>query len=249
MNRKGVTIRKLIAQYLEEYEKIRPLGKTKSATLKAIKDTWLGELDDSALSSQKRVEFAQWRMSKEGGGVQAQTVRNDLSHLGGGAVHARSPGKPSALPPPARPSTCADRGKPLGRLADFMRRCKGKVMVSINDHPDIRQVFECFHFETLEIRYTTTNQRQGKADVISVLIIMNWEPEALGGLFIGRNHPEMGVSLGYPQWLVGAESRPAAGAEFGTLCRGLGRSHDAYHGRRLYGGNRRLIADKAEFLK
>lgn len=81
-NRKGVTIRKMIEQYLDEYEKIRPLGKTKNATLKAIKDTWLGDLDDSALTSQKLVEFAQWRMGKEGGGVQAQTVGNDLSHLG-----------------------------------------------------------------------------------------------------------------------------------------------------------------------
>lgn len=81
-NRKGVTIRKMIEQYLDEYEKIRPLGRTKNSTLNAIKDTWLGDLDDSALTSQKLVEFAQWRMSKEGGGVQAQTVGNDLSHLG-----------------------------------------------------------------------------------------------------------------------------------------------------------------------
>jgi len=81
-NRKDVTIRKMIEQYLESYEKIRPLGKTKNATFRAIKDTWLGDLDDSALTSQKLVEFAQWRMSKEGGGVQAQTVGNDLSHLG-----------------------------------------------------------------------------------------------------------------------------------------------------------------------
>ena len=56
-------------------------------------------------------------------------------------------------------------------------------MVSINDHPDIRRVFEGFHFETTEIRYTTTNQRQGKAEVTGELIIMNWVPEALGGLF------------------------------------------------------------------
>ncbi|WP_411386955.1 site-specific integrase [Pseudomonas sp. MPB03] len=81
-NRKGVTIKKMIDQYLDEYEKVRPLGKTKRATLTAIKETWLGEVDDSALNSQKLVEFAQWRMSKEGGGVQAQTVGNDLSHLG-----------------------------------------------------------------------------------------------------------------------------------------------------------------------
>ncbi|EJL01230.1 integrase family protein [Pseudomonas fluorescens Q2-87] len=73
-NRKGVTINKMIEQYLNEYEKIRQLGKTKNATLKAIKDTWLGELDDSALTSQKLVEFAQWRIGKEGGSVQAQTL-------------------------------------------------------------------------------------------------------------------------------------------------------------------------------
>jgi DNA adenine methylase len=36
-------------------------------------------------------------------------------------------------------------------------------MVSINDHPDIRRVFEGFHFEVLDIRYTTGNQRQGQA--------------------------------------------------------------------------------------
>ncbi|MDF9773555.1 site-specific DNA-adenine methylase [Pseudomonas baetica] len=32
------------------------------------------------------------------------------------------------------------------RMADFMRRCKGRVMVSINEHPDIRRVFEGFHY-------------------------------------------------------------------------------------------------------
>ena len=64
-----------------------------------------------------------------------------------------------------------------------MRRCKGKVMVSINDHPDIRRVFEGVHFETLDIRYTTTNQRQGKTEVSGELVIMNWQPHELGGLF------------------------------------------------------------------
>ncbi len=51
------------------------------------------------------------------------------------------------------------------RMADFMRRSKGKVMVSINDHPDIREVFEGFHFETVNILYSIANQRQGKADL------------------------------------------------------------------------------------
>lgn len=71
------------------------------------------------------------------------------------------------------------------RMADFMRRCKGKVMVSINDNPDIRRVFEGFHMERLDIRYSNTNQRQGSAEVTGELVIMNWEPAALGGLFIG----------------------------------------------------------------
>ncbi|MCY1296622.1 Phage integrase family protein [compost metagenome] len=80
--RKGVTIRKIIEQYLEEYERVRPLGKTKRATLKAISETWIGEIADRDLNSQRLVEYAQWRMSEEGGKVQAQTIGNDLSHLG-----------------------------------------------------------------------------------------------------------------------------------------------------------------------
>ena len=71
------------------------------------------------------------------------------------------------------------------RMADFMRRCKGKVMVSINDHPDIRRAFDGFHMEQLDIRYSCTNQRQGMAETTGELVIMNWEPAALGGLFDG----------------------------------------------------------------
>ena len=59
-------------------------------------------------------------------------------------------------------------------------------MVSINDQPDIRRVFEGFHFETTEIRYTTTNQRQGRAEVTGELIVMDWEQEILGGGFLIR---------------------------------------------------------------
>jgi DNA adenine methylase len=68
-------------------------------------------------------------------------------------------------------------------MADFMRRCKGRVMVSINDHPDIRHAFDGFHFDCLDIRYSNTNQRQGKAEVTGELVIMNWEPARLGQLF------------------------------------------------------------------
>ncbi|KAF0863979.1 tyrosine-type recombinase/integrase [Pseudomonas sp. LD120] len=81
-SREDVPLKKIIERYLDEYELIRPLGKTKRATLKAISETWLGQIADVDLTSQKLVEYAQWRMSQEGGGVQAQTVGNDLAHLG-----------------------------------------------------------------------------------------------------------------------------------------------------------------------
>lgn len=64
-----------------------------------------------------------------------------------------------------------------------MKRCKGKVMVSINDHPDIRRVFDGFHLETLDIRYGTVNSRQTCPQVSKELVILNWTPEVMRGLF------------------------------------------------------------------
>lgn len=77
-------------------------------------------------------------------------------------------------------------GFPFGeyeRMAAFMRRCKGKVMVSINDHPDIREAFVGFHMEQLDITYSVGNQRRGASEKSRELVIMNWEPSSLGGLF------------------------------------------------------------------
>ena len=76
------TIRFLIERYLKEVQRVRSVGRTKIATLTWIASTWLGEVMDRDLTSQLLVEYAQWRMSKEGGGVQGQTVTNDLAHLG-----------------------------------------------------------------------------------------------------------------------------------------------------------------------
>lgn len=78
--RQGVTLRKMIEQYLLEYEKIRPLGKTKSGTLLAISNSWLGDIEDKGLTSQVLVEYANRRMQEDG--VLPQTVGNDLAHLG-----------------------------------------------------------------------------------------------------------------------------------------------------------------------
>ena len=81
-NRKGVTLKEMIERYLDEMEKVRPLGKTKRATLLAIAGSYLGQLADSDISSQVLVDYALWRMGVEGGGVQPQTAGNDLAHLG-----------------------------------------------------------------------------------------------------------------------------------------------------------------------
>lgn len=42
--RKGVTVKQMIDQYLAEYEKLRPLGKTKRATLKLLVKAGLARL-------------------------------------------------------------------------------------------------------------------------------------------------------------------------------------------------------------
>jgi len=84
-----VSLRVIIGQYLEEYEAIRPLGKTKRQTLSSIAVSWLGDLADDEVTCQRLVEYAQWRLSPEGGGVQPQTLGNDLSHLGAVLTVAR----------------------------------------------------------------------------------------------------------------------------------------------------------------
>ncbi|WP_301154326.1 site-specific integrase [Metapseudomonas otitidis] len=81
-SRKSELLVDIIDRYLEEYERIRPLGRTKRTCLEAIGKTWLGQVSDRELTSQKLVEFAQWRISPEGGAVMPQTVGNDLAHLG-----------------------------------------------------------------------------------------------------------------------------------------------------------------------
>jgi len=81
-NRKGATVKEMIDRYLDEMEKVRPLGKTKLATLKAISESYLGKVNDQDINSQQLVEYALWRMGKEGGNVKPQTAGNDLAHLG-----------------------------------------------------------------------------------------------------------------------------------------------------------------------
>ncbi|QOK93382.1 DNA adenine methylase [Ralstonia pseudosolanacearum] len=71
-------------------------------------------------------------------------------------------------------------GVPFGfenylEMAELMRTCKGKVMVSINDHPDIRAAFAGHHMTELDIKYSL-GQAHGKAQASGELVITNWKP-------------------------------------------------------------------------
>ena len=67
-------------------------------------------------------------------------------------------------------------------MAAFMLSCKGRVMVSINDHPDIRAAFDGMQMRPLRIRYSMAN-KQGTPAESSELMITNYEPVVSGGLF------------------------------------------------------------------
>lgn len=79
--RTGVSVRDMIARYFLEYDANMRMGRTKRFTLNALASSWLGDVLDSELSSQTIIEYANWRRAPAGGGVQGQTVANDLSHL------------------------------------------------------------------------------------------------------------------------------------------------------------------------
>lgn len=68
------------------------------------------------------------------------------------------------------------------QMATIMRASKGKVMVSINDHPDIRRAFDGLPMLELGIKYSVGNN-QSIPQESRELVITNWEPSDLGELF------------------------------------------------------------------
>ena len=65
VNRVGATVKEMIERYVLEMEKARALGKTKLATLKAISESYLGQINDQDLNCQILVEYAVWRMGSK----------------------------------------------------------------------------------------------------------------------------------------------------------------------------------------
>lgn len=68
-------------------------------------------------------------------------------------------------------------------MAAFARSAKGRVMISINDHPDIRRVFAGLQVARTEICYTVGAADTAARAAAGELIYTNWAPELMGGLF------------------------------------------------------------------
>ena len=66
-------------------------------------------------------------------------------------------------------------------MARIMSACKGKVMVSINDHPDIREAFRDFSQLEVNIRYCVGGGGNGSA--ARELVITSWSVGEDCGLF------------------------------------------------------------------
>lgn len=77
-------------------------------------------------------------------------------------------------------------GVPFGfeqyeEMAQVLGMIKGKAIVSLNDHPDIRRVFSAYHIETTDITYTVGG---GKGAEAREVLIFSWDIQAEpAGLF------------------------------------------------------------------
>ncbi|MBN3758150.1 DNA adenine methylase [Paraburkholderia sp. Tr-20389] len=61
-------------------------------------------------------------------------------------------------------------------MAARLRSIEGKAIVSLNDHPDMRRVFDGFHIETADITYTVGGG--GRGGVRKELVVFSWDDAA-----------------------------------------------------------------------
>lgn len=63
----------------------------------------------------------------------------------------------------------------------MLKSLKGKAIISLNDHPDIRRCFAGFHIEATDIKYAAGG---GKGSNASEVLIFSWDISAgPAGLF------------------------------------------------------------------
>lgn len=66
----------------------------------------------------------------------------------------------------------------LGEAKDF----SDSLLETVFDYVE-RRSFDGFNFESVDIRYTIANRRQGKSEMSGELMIMDWDSAPLGILF------------------------------------------------------------------
>ena len=77
-------------------------------------------------------------------------------------------------------------GVPFGivqyeEMARMLAKLKGKAIISLNDHSDIRRIFADYHIETTDIRHTVGG---GKGSDAKEVLIFCWDVDAEpAGLF------------------------------------------------------------------
>lgn len=67
-------------------------------------------------------------------------------------------------------------------MAGILRSIKGRAMISINDHPDIRRVFDGLYMVEIDIKYSVGNNN-GDPKTSHELVVTNWDVGNSGGLF------------------------------------------------------------------
>ncbi|BBB60252.1 hypothetical protein UNDKW_1979 [Undibacterium sp. KW1] len=58
-------------------------------------------------------------------------------------------------------------------MADTLKKLKGKAIISLNDHPDIRRIFAGFEIDTVPIKYSVGGG--GKTVDRMEVIIYSWD--------------------------------------------------------------------------
>ncbi|MCR4298598.1 MAG: hypothetical protein NUV75_07585 [Gallionella sp.] len=58
------------------------------------------------------------------------------------------------------------------KLAELAKTIKGKMIISVNDTPEMRQAFAGLHIESVDITYTVGGAKKGSKT--AELVISNW---------------------------------------------------------------------------
>ncbi len=63
----------------------------------------------------------------------------------------------------------------FGRLAEVLGEIKGKFLMSLNDHKEVRRIFKGFRIPAVPTKYSSTNPRhKGRSTQRRELLIRNY---------------------------------------------------------------------------